>query len=127
MCADPNPSAMLLLLLLLLLCVCSILPPPRRRDDVSISAADLLNIRGMPGSITEAGVRGNLHVALAYMESWLRCVWGGGEGGMNSFARVCDTVEKQICQACMLCSSRAPTIGFATARTCCSSLDPSWP
>jgi hypothetical protein len=39
---------------------------------VNISAADLLNIRGMPGSITEAGVRGNLHVALAYMESWLR-------------------------------------------------------
>lgn len=37
-----------------------------------ITAADLLNIRGMPGSITEAGVRGNLHVALTYMESWLR-------------------------------------------------------
>jgi malate synthase len=46
---------------------------------VAITAADLLNIRGMPGSITEAGVRGNLHVALAYMESWLR--WGGGGGG----------------------------------------------
>lgn len=45
----------------------------RRREDVHITAADLLNIRGMPGSITEAGVRGNLHVALAYMESWLRC------------------------------------------------------
>lgn len=44
----------------------------RRREDVNITAADLLNIRGMPGSITEAGVRGNLHVALAYMESWLR-------------------------------------------------------
>jgi malate synthase len=42
---------------------------------VSITAADLLNIKGMPGSITEAGVRGNLHVALAYMESWLRCGW----------------------------------------------------
>jgi malate synthase len=44
----------------------------RRREDVRISAADLLNIKGMPGSITEAGVRGNLHVALAYMDSWLR-------------------------------------------------------
>jgi malate synthase len=46
----------------------------RRREDVNISASDLLNIRGMPGSITEAGVRGNLHVALTYMESWLRGV-----------------------------------------------------
>ncbi len=69
--------------------ICCTLPPPphthtlvtlvtqcnqlfRRREDVRVSAADLLNISGMPGSITEAGVRGNLNVALAYMESWLR-------------------------------------------------------
>lgn len=52
--------------------MCVLLLSHRRREDVKITAADLLNIRGMPGSITEAGVRGNLHVALAYMESWLR-------------------------------------------------------
>jgi malate synthase len=43
----------------------------KRREDVSVTAADLLNIN-FPGSITEEGVRGNLNVALAYMESWLR-------------------------------------------------------
>jgi len=37
-----------------------------------VTAADLMNIKGMSGSITESGVRGNLNVALAYMESWLR-------------------------------------------------------
>lgn len=42
----------------------------RRREDVNVTAADLLNIN-FPGSITEEGVRGNLNVALAYMESWL--------------------------------------------------------
>jgi malate synthase len=42
----------------------------RRREDVHVTAADLLNIN-FPGSITEEGVRGNLNVALAYMESWL--------------------------------------------------------
>jgi malate synthase len=42
----------------------------KRREDVSVTAADLLNIN-FPGSITEEGVRGNLNVALAYMESWL--------------------------------------------------------
>eukprot|EP00775_Hariotina_reticulata_P005060 gene5060-5301_t len=46
----------------------------KRREDVKVTAADLLNIKGMPGSITESGVRGNLNVALAYMESWLRGV-----------------------------------------------------
>lgn len=45
-----------------------------RREDVNVTGADLLNVRGLGGSVTEAGLRGNLNVALAYMESWLRGV-----------------------------------------------------
>ena len=43
-----------------------------RREDVHVTAQDLLSLRGLTGAITEASIRGNLNVALAYMESWLR-------------------------------------------------------
>jgi len=43
------------------------------RNDVSVSAADL--IEPCAGTITEAGVRGNLNVAIRYMAAWL-----GGQG-----------------------------------------------
>lgn len=46
----------------------------QRREDVRVTAADLLNVRGIPGAVTEKGLRNNLNVALAYMESWLRGV-----------------------------------------------------
>ncbi len=43
----------------------------RTRDDVSIDPADLLDLRiGLP--ITAAGVRGNVSVAIRYIEAWLR-------------------------------------------------------
>ena len=45
----------------------------RLREDVDVSAADL--ITPCEGSISEAGLRGNLNVAIRYMASWL-----GGQG-----------------------------------------------
>lgn len=45
----------------------------RRRDDVEVSAADL--VAPCKGTITEAGVRGNINVAIRYMGAWL-----GGQG-----------------------------------------------
>ena len=47
----------------------------RKRDDVTTTAADLLNARATPGEVTEAGVRNNVSVGIQYLESWLR---GGG-------------------------------------------------
>ena len=44
----------------------------RREDVAEVTAQDLLSTRGVGGGITEAGVRGNVGVALMYMESWLR-------------------------------------------------------
>jgi malate synthase A len=41
-----------------------------RRDDVTITADDLLAVPA--GPITEAGLRHNLHVAIAYLDAWLR-------------------------------------------------------
>ncbi|KAI9296150.1 malate synthase [Neoconidiobolus thromboides FSU 785] len=43
------------------------------RDDVEITAADLLNTK-VSGRITETGIRSNISVGLAYIESWLRGV-----------------------------------------------------
>ncbi|KAG2439974.1 hypothetical protein HXX76_004093 [Chlamydomonas incerta] len=49
-----------------------------RRDDVNVTAHNLLDVRGgallAEGGITEKGLRDNLSVGLAYMESWLRGV-----------------------------------------------------
>ncbi|KAG0175602.1 hypothetical protein DFQ28_006635 [Apophysomyces sp. BC1034] len=44
-----------------------------RRDDVVVKNTDLLDIN-FKGVITEQGIRDNIHVGLAYMESWLRGV-----------------------------------------------------
>jgi malate synthase len=45
----------------------------KRREDVHITANDLLNMN-VPGKVTEAGIRKNLGIGLAYMEGWLRGV-----------------------------------------------------
>ncbi|KAI9591563.1 malate synthase, glyoxysomal [Syncephalis fuscata] len=44
-----------------------------RREDVHVTALDLLSTK-VSGQVTEAGVRGNISVALTYIESWLRGV-----------------------------------------------------
>ncbi|MFN0154722.1 MAG: malate synthase A [Gaiella sp.] len=44
----------------------------RQRDDVSVSAADLLNVAATPGEITEAGLRNNVTVGIQYLAAWLQ-------------------------------------------------------
>jgi malate synthase len=43
----------------------------KQRPDVSVTAADLLNMNIEGGSVTEEGVRSNLYVAVAYVAVWL--------------------------------------------------------
>ncbi|KAG9297906.1 hypothetical protein G9A89_002614 [Geosiphon pyriformis] len=42
-----------------------------RCEEIQVTASDLLNTN-VPGSITENGIRNNISVGLAYIESWLR-------------------------------------------------------
>jgi malate synthase len=49
----------------------------RLREEVKVSAADLLAVDQTPGEITEAGLRGNVDVALQYIATWL-----GGNGAV---------------------------------------------
>ncbi|MBO9523454.1 MAG: malate synthase A [Nocardioidaceae bacterium] len=43
----------------------------RQREDVVATAADLLDIASVPGAVTREGLRGNVEVALLYLEAWL--------------------------------------------------------
>jgi malate synthase len=43
----------------------------RRRDDVEVTAAQLLDVAGTPGSVTIEGLTNNVYVALRYLASWL--------------------------------------------------------
>jgi malate synthase len=62
----------------------------RQRPDVSVTAAALLDVRVPGGTITDAGVRGNVNVGLRYLESWLR---GVGAAGINNLMEDVATAE----------------------------------
>jgi malate synthase len=53
----------------------------RRRDEVTVTAAELLDIASAGGGNTEAGLRSNLYVAVAYVAVWLS---GNGAVAINS-------------------------------------------
>ncbi|HEX4698661.1 MAG TPA: malate synthase A [Actinomycetes bacterium] len=60
------------------------------RSDVSVSAEQLLDVASTPGSVTEAGLRGNISVGIRYLESWLR---GSGAVGINNMMEDAATAE----------------------------------
>jgi malate synthase len=62
----------------------------RLRDDVSVTAAQLLDVRSTPGAVTEAGLRTNISVGVQYLEAWLR---GSGAVGINNMMEDAATAE----------------------------------
>lgn len=66
----------------------------RMRDDVNTTAAELVAIHVPDGSISEAGVRGNVSVALQYIESWLR-----GTGAAAIYNLMEDAATAEISRA----------------------------
>ncbi|MDQ7029029.1 MAG: malate synthase A [Ardenticatenia bacterium] len=66
----------------------------RLRDDVHVGADDLLDIRVPGGTITEAGLRNNISVALQYLNSWLL-----GNGAAAIFNLMEDTATAEIARA----------------------------
>ena len=63
----------------------------KQRDDVSVTAEDLLAIGKTQGSITEAGLRNNISVALQYLANWL-----GGTGAVAIFNLMEDATTAEI-------------------------------
>jgi malate synthase len=62
----------------------------RRRDDVSVDAAQLLNVAATGGAVTEEGLRNNVSVGLQYLEAWLR---GNGAAAINNLMEDAATAE----------------------------------
>src|SRR5439155_17005847 len=66
----------------------------RRRAEVRVSAAELQAIEVPGGTITEAGVRNNVSVALQYLDAWLQ-----GTGAAAIFNLMEDAATAEISRA----------------------------
>jgi malate synthase len=66
----------------------------RQRDDVVPDAARLLDLRVPGGSITEAGVRNDIAVAVQYVEAWLR-----GSGAVALYDLMEDAATAEIARS----------------------------
>jgi malate synthase len=67
----------------------------RQREDVTVGAADLLDVASTPGDITEAGLRNDVNVGIQYLSSWLR---GNGAAGIYGLMEDAATAEIARCQ-----------------------------
>ncbi len=66
----------------------------RKREDVKVDARALLDLRVPGGTITEAGLRNNVSVAIQYLESWLR-----GQGAAAIFNLMEDAATAEIARS----------------------------
>jgi malate synthase len=66
----------------------------RVRDDVTVSAADLLDIRSTPGEVTMDGLRNDISVGLQYLQAWL-----GGNGAVAIFSLMEDAATAEIARS----------------------------
>jgi malate synthase len=62
----------------------------RQRTDVSVTSAQLLDVKVPGGSITENGLRMNVSVGIQYLESWMR---GTGAAAINNLMEDVATSE----------------------------------
>ncbi|MFY9580874.1 MAG: malate synthase A [Gaiellaceae bacterium] len=70
----------------------------RQRDDVSVVAADLLDVAGTPGEVTEEGVRLNVSVGIQYIASWLNGVGAAAINNLMEDAATAEISRSQIWQ-----------------------------
>jgi malate synthase len=62
----------------------------RQRPEVSVTAAELLDVSATEGTVTEEGLRGNISVGLQYLASWLT---GNGAAAINNLMEDAATAE----------------------------------
>jgi malate synthase len=70
----------------------------RLREDVSTTAADLLDVAATPGEITEAGVRANVSVGIRYIAAWLQGVGAAAIDNLMEDAATAEISRSQIWQ-----------------------------
>jgi malate synthase len=62
----------------------------RQREDVSVAAADLLDVASTEGEVTEEGLRNDVSVGTQYLSSWLR---GTGAAAIHNLMEDAATAE----------------------------------
>jgi malate synthase len=70
----------------------------RLREDVSVAAADLLNVGATPGEITEAGLRTNVSVGIRYIAAWLSGVGAAAIDNLMEDAATAEISRSQVWQ-----------------------------
>ncbi|HEV2903139.1 MAG TPA: malate synthase A [Gaiellaceae bacterium] len=70
----------------------------RQRDDVSVSSADLIDLRVDGGAVTEEGLRQNVSVGIRYIESWLRGVGAAAIDNLMEDAATAEISRSQVWQ-----------------------------
>jgi len=63
-----------------------------------VSAKDLLDVRIPGGTITQAGIAGNVNVGLQYLESWLRGVGAAAISNLMEDAATAEIARSQVWQ-----------------------------
>jgi malate synthase len=66
----------------------------RQRPEVSVSAADLLDVASTPGEVTEEGLRNDVSVGLLYLSAWLR-----GTGAVAIYNLMEDAATAEIARS----------------------------
>jgi malate synthase len=70
----------------------------RRRPVTGVSTRDLLDIRSAGGSVSDAGVRDNVSIAIRYIESWLRGIGAAAIDNLMEDAATAEISRSQIWQ-----------------------------
>ena len=78
----------------------------RQRDDVQAKREQLVDVRVLGGRVTNAGVRGNISVALQYLAAWLG---GSGAVAINNLMEDAATAEISRSQLWQWIRHRATT------------------
>ncbi len=68
----------------------------RTREDVAVAPAELLDFSVAGGAVTVAGVRANVRVALAYLDSWLRGVGAAAIDNLMEDAATAEISRSQL-------------------------------
>jgi malate synthase len=70
----------------------------RTRDEVSVTAAQLLDVKDTPGEMTEAGLRNAVSVGIQYLAAWLRGVGAVAIFNMMEDAATAEISRSQVWQ-----------------------------
>jgi len=70
----------------------------RQREDVSVAAADLLDVAATEGDVTEEGLRNDVSVAIQYLSSWLRGTGAAAIYNLMEDAATAEIARSQVWQ-----------------------------